>query len=173
MTVRESHCLRSSVPLFTALALVHCVAAAQDDAVPSIKQLHSMEARVQGCVTCHGQSGQGTGNGYFPRIAGKPSGYSFMGPTLSRLQLHIENESIIACCLRRQSNWNAIHVGFVPLNFAHRMTPEGRVSTISSVDPTAGTRLIADLRSGLLECSIAGEGVHPDGDGRRSRCRRW
>ncbi|MEO6364400.1 MAG: c-type cytochrome [Caldimonas sp.] len=36
-----------------------------------------MEARVQGCVTCHGQSGQGTGNGAFPRIAGKPSGYLY------------------------------------------------------------------------------------------------
>lgn len=30
---------------------------------------------MQGCVTCHGQSGQGTNNGYFPRIAGKPAGY--------------------------------------------------------------------------------------------------
>ncbi len=36
-----------------------------------------MEARVQGCVTCHGQSGQGTTNGYFPRIAGKPAGYLY------------------------------------------------------------------------------------------------
>ena len=36
-----------------------------------------MEARVQGCVTCHGQSGQGTSNEYFPRIAGKPAGYLY------------------------------------------------------------------------------------------------
>ncbi|VTU33876.1 Cytochrome c4 precursor [Variovorax sp. PBS-H4] len=36
-----------------------------------------MEARVQGCVTCHGQSGQGTRNGSFPRIAGKPAGYLY------------------------------------------------------------------------------------------------
>ncbi|MDB5820653.1 MAG: cytochrome [Rhizobacter sp.] len=36
-----------------------------------------MEARVQGCVTCHGQSGQGTASGYFPRIAGKPAGYLY------------------------------------------------------------------------------------------------
>ena len=36
-----------------------------------------MEARVQGCVTCHGQSGQGTNDGYFPRIAGKPAGYLY------------------------------------------------------------------------------------------------
>lgn len=50
---------------------------AQSEAVPAFKTLDSMEARVQGCVTCHGQSGQGTANGYFPRIAGKPAGYLF------------------------------------------------------------------------------------------------
>jgi cytochrome c553 len=52
-------------------------AAAQEDAVPAFKQLDSMEARVQGCVTCHGQSGQGTASGYFPRIAGKPASYLY------------------------------------------------------------------------------------------------
>ena len=31
----------------------------------------------QGCVTCHGQSGQGTNNGYFPRIAGKAASYLY------------------------------------------------------------------------------------------------
>ncbi|HEX2828032.1 MAG TPA: cytochrome c4 [Burkholderiales bacterium] len=51
--------------------------AAQDDALPAFKDVDSMEARVQGCVTCHGQSGQGTRNGYFPRIAGKPAGYLY------------------------------------------------------------------------------------------------
>jgi cytochrome c553 len=50
---------------------------AQDEAVPAYKDVDSMEARVQGCVTCHGQSGQGTQNGYFPRIAGKPAGYLY------------------------------------------------------------------------------------------------
>jgi cytochrome c553 len=47
------------------------------DATPAFKQLDSIEARVQGCVTCHGQNGQGTANGYFPRIAGKPAGYLY------------------------------------------------------------------------------------------------
>jgi cytochrome c553 len=50
---------------------------AQDAAIPAFKTLDSMEARVQGCTTCHGQSGQGTKNDYFPRIAGKPAGYLF------------------------------------------------------------------------------------------------
>ena len=47
----------------------------QDEAIPAFKTIDSIEARVQGCVTCHGQDGQGTDSGYFPRIAGKPSGY--------------------------------------------------------------------------------------------------
>lgn len=46
-------------------------------AVPSFEDLDSMQARVQGCTTCHGQQGQGTSSDYFPRIAGKPAGYLF------------------------------------------------------------------------------------------------
>jgi cytochrome c553 len=69
---------RSFAPAVLALAAGIPVAArAQDEAVPAFKQLDSMEARVQGCVTCHGQSGQGTSNGYYPRIAGKPAGYLY------------------------------------------------------------------------------------------------
>ena len=52
-------------------------ASAQDEAIPSFKSVDSIEARVQGCVTCHGQSGQGTQNGYHPRIAGKPARYLY------------------------------------------------------------------------------------------------
>jgi cytochrome c553 len=52
-------------------------ALAQNEAVPAFKNVDSIEARVQGCVTCHGQSGQGTNHGYFPRIAGKPAGYLY------------------------------------------------------------------------------------------------
>lgn len=50
---------------------------AQSEAVPAFKDVDSIEARVQGCATCHGQSGQGTNNGYFPRIAGKPAAYLY------------------------------------------------------------------------------------------------
>ena len=60
-----------------AVLLASLGASAQDAAVPSFKSIDSIEARVQGCVTCHGQSGQGTQNGYFPRIAGKPSRYLY------------------------------------------------------------------------------------------------
>lgn len=56
---------------------VPATAQGQEAATPAFKRLDSMEARVQGCVTCHGQSGQGTNDGYFPRIAGKPSAYLY------------------------------------------------------------------------------------------------
>jgi cytochrome c553 len=49
----------------------------KDAAIPAFKTLDSMEARMQGCVTCHGQSGQGTSSEYFPRIAGKPAAYLY------------------------------------------------------------------------------------------------
>src|SRR3954470_24014261 len=63
--------------VLVASMLVASVCFAQSDAVPAFKEVDSIEARVQGCVTCHGQSGQGTNNGYFPRIAGKPAGYLY------------------------------------------------------------------------------------------------
>lgn len=57
--------------------LLSPLGASADPATPAFRTLDSMEARVQACATCHGQSGQGTGNAYFPRIAGKPAGYLF------------------------------------------------------------------------------------------------
>jgi cytochrome c553 len=35
----------------------------------------TIEARAQGCVTCHGPHGEGVKDLNFPRIAGKPAGY--------------------------------------------------------------------------------------------------
>ena len=59
------------------MLLVAGNAHSQDETVPAFKTVDSLEARMQGCVTCHGQSGQGAANGAFPRIAGKPAGYLF------------------------------------------------------------------------------------------------
>ena len=67
----------TSILLPLCALLVAGTASAQSDAIPAFKQLDSMEARAQGCVTCHGQSGQGTQSGYYPRIAGKPAGYIY------------------------------------------------------------------------------------------------
>jgi cytochrome c553 len=74
---RFRHLLAASALVVGAIGLMASVRAEQDEATPAFKQLDSMEARVQGCVTCHGQSGQGTNNGYYPRIASKPAGYLY------------------------------------------------------------------------------------------------
>lgn len=37
----------------------------------------TMAARTAACAPCHGKSGEGTQDVYFPRIAGKPAGYLF------------------------------------------------------------------------------------------------
>ncbi len=79
---RASRSLPVRSVVITALLAFACLSSAAlaeegDDALPAFQRLDSLEARVQGCVTCHGQSGQGTSNGYFPRIAGKPAGYLF------------------------------------------------------------------------------------------------
>jgi cytochrome c553 len=68
----------SQLALAAALAAFVCgTASAQNEAIPGFTELDSMDARVQGCVTCHGRAGQGTDNGYYPRIAGKPPRYLY------------------------------------------------------------------------------------------------
>lgn len=75
---RPGQARRLAMGLLAFVALVSpAVALAQEEAIPAFKQLDSVEARVQGCVTCHGQGGQGTNNGAYPRIAGKPAGYLY------------------------------------------------------------------------------------------------
>jgi cytochrome c553 len=44
-------------------------------AQPTAQPPDTMEARLRACAACHGEQGQGTDNDYFPRLAGKPSGY--------------------------------------------------------------------------------------------------
>ncbi len=72
--------LRSSTAALASLAAAACglVQAQPDDvAIPTFDSVDSMQARVQGCTTCHGRSGEGTRSGYFPRIAGKPAAYLY------------------------------------------------------------------------------------------------
>ena len=40
-------------------------------------ELDTLQQRVKPCTSCHGNEGRATREGYFPRIAGKPSGYLF------------------------------------------------------------------------------------------------
>lgn len=52
--------------------LAPAVAAAGNDAVPD-----TLVQRIAACAACHGKQGQGGGNGYYPRIAGKPALYLY------------------------------------------------------------------------------------------------
>ena len=61
------------ITIFVACALPWAPTRAQENLTPP----DTIEARVQGCAPCHGDHGQGTKNDYFPRLAGKPSGYLF------------------------------------------------------------------------------------------------
>jgi cytochrome c553 len=44
-------------------------------AEPTATEQDLMARRVQPCTACHGEVGQATPDGYYPRIAGKPAGY--------------------------------------------------------------------------------------------------
>jgi cytochrome c553 len=57
--------------VLSALCLVAASAVADD--LP----LSGMAERVQACTPCHGVEGRGTKDPYFPRLAGKPSGYLY------------------------------------------------------------------------------------------------
>lgn len=49
---------------------------AQNVATPQ-RPPDTIEERLRACVSCHGKQGGGTGNVYFPRLAGKPAGYLY------------------------------------------------------------------------------------------------
>jgi cytochrome c553 len=55
--------------------LVICSGAAWAQSVDGSPE--AIAAHVLACASCHGAQGQGTGDEYFPRLAGKPAGYLF------------------------------------------------------------------------------------------------
>ncbi|CAN5432241.1 c-type cytochrome [soil metagenome] len=57
--------------------LLHVASAAAQPAPPLQVVPDTMQQRVAACFACHGQEGRATNDGFFPRIAGKPSGYLF------------------------------------------------------------------------------------------------
>jgi cytochrome c553 len=54
-----------------------CTTAFAGDVTSVERAPDTMQARVLACAACHGAQGQGTGNDYFPRLAGKPAGYLY------------------------------------------------------------------------------------------------
>jgi len=62
-----------------ALILLSLIGPALDaaQAQPVERAPDTMAARVLACASCHGAQGEGTSDEYFPRLAGKPSGYLY------------------------------------------------------------------------------------------------
>ena len=72
--------MTNRIPLFiAALCSVFAMSVEPAHAAPAaVEQApDTMQARVLGCAACHGAQGEGTGNDYFPRLAGKPEGYLY------------------------------------------------------------------------------------------------
>lgn len=60
-----------------AALLLACASVAVQAAPVAAHALDSIEQRVLPCSACHGAEGRATGDGYYPRIAGKPAGYLY------------------------------------------------------------------------------------------------
>ena len=63
---------RYLVRLFAVLGFLWALASPSQAVPPD-----TIAQRVQACTACHGKEGRATGEGYFPRIAGKPAGYLY------------------------------------------------------------------------------------------------
>ena len=65
------------VPLAVALVIVGGIRGSARATDTPDSDLDTLQQRVKPCTSCHGNEGRATREGYFPRIAGKPSGYLF------------------------------------------------------------------------------------------------
>ena len=68
-----TRCFQSLFAVVALLALPLDSAQSQ----PAERAPDTMAARVLACASCHGADGEGTSDVYFPRLAGKPSGYLY------------------------------------------------------------------------------------------------
>ena len=82
MEVDRSHSLLPGLVRYAAglaaivmLSLSAGVLHAQDHS--TVTAPDSTATRVMACTACHGEQGQGSGDDYFPRLAGKPAEYLF------------------------------------------------------------------------------------------------
>jgi cytochrome c553 len=67
-----SRLLRRAAALLVLSGMCVAVHAAPGDA-PAIPD--TLKQRIASCTACHGESGEGADNAFFPRLAGKPQGY--------------------------------------------------------------------------------------------------
>lgn len=106
----------------------------------------TMAARMEACTPCHGTDGQGTSNDYFPRIAGKPTGYLY-------------------------NQLAEFHIGqrrYAPMNYLFEFLPDSYLRDIAtyfaSLHPPAPTPLPPTVSPEIL---AEGENIVLHGDGSR------
>ncbi|HUI98514.1 MAG TPA: c-type cytochrome [Xanthobacteraceae bacterium] len=107
----------------------------------------TMQARTAACGPCHGKSGEGTKDVYFPRLAGKPSGYLF-------------------------NQLRAFHVGrrrYPPMNYLIEFLPESYLQEIAtyyaSLRPPLPAPEVPTVAPDVLK---RGEAIVTGGDGARN-----
>jgi cytochrome c553 len=92
----------------------------------------TLEARLRACAACHGEQGQGTESDYFPRLAGKPSGY-------------LMNQLVAFRDGRRR---------YPPMNYLLEYLPDAYLQQIadyfSRLRPPPPAPTVTDVSSGIL-----------------------
>jgi cytochrome c553 len=104
------------------LALFFATAPKSNADEPTNPPLDSIEQRAQPCMACHGKEGRSTPEGYYPRIAGKPSGYLFN--QLSNFRAGRRHFAMMTYMVERQNDTFlrelADYFGSLHLPYAHR-----------------------------------------------------
>lgn len=65
----------TAIFLLVSVAIFVCMSGRAEVSTPP--PADSIEQRLQPCMACHGAEGRATGDGYYPRIAGKTAGYLY------------------------------------------------------------------------------------------------
>ena len=102
-----------------------------------------MGARLRACAACHGEQGQGTDNDYFPRLAGKPSGY-------------LMNQLVAFRDGRRR---------YPPMNYLLEYMPDAYLQQIadyfSALRPSPAAPIVSDASAAIL---ARGQAIVTHGD---------
>jgi len=103
----------------------------------------TMGARLRACAACHGEQGQGTDNDYFPRLAGKPSGY-------------LMNQLVAFRDGRRR---------YPPMNYLLEYMPDAYLQQIadyfSALRPSPAAPIVSDASAAIL---ARGQAIVTHGD---------
>ena len=75
--MKTQHTRRLATILLAACVFGSVLAHAASPTAPPTRVPDTIEQRVSACIACHGREGATSNAAFFPRLAGKPSGYLF------------------------------------------------------------------------------------------------